>query len=627
VINVCNPSVEVQVVPFYTTLYSARKADIQAFVKGSVNQGVTWAITSQPNGGDGVLTDAANMDTVFSATVAGRYTLTATSVADGSKENTATVYVTGHYAPYQVTPSQTMPVDCTVDPTLTGSTYDVGPSQAYKTIASVPWTTLTPGSTIRIHNEDTAGGSPTTYHEYFQVTGATSRTQPIRVCGVPDSRGNLPVLDGANAVPAQSNSSQYAVEQYGVVSIGGAYVGNWWGDYTGANVVPQYLIVEGLKIQNAKSPYAYTTPWGAVGTWGDFTACIRIWPSMDTVVRGIDANNCGNGFFSDFNANNGYAIIANTLYEGNHLHNNGAVGSFSMHQLYIQGWNEVVQFNVVDQYQAGAAGSNFKSRGFPDIIRYNHFGQGSYRQLDMIDNQDATSYTSFAGLLAYSGTINYPADSLAATIETHHADYVYGNTFTNNNAVVPIHYFSDNGTTDNNRLGTLWFYNNSFYEPSNVGAWRWMMLDTSCGGGNSCASIEWPQIQFFNNAIWMDSPTNPYFYWNNVTSQFAVFGKNAVNANWGSGDFAGGDGTGWTKGSMTTAFQGARNAASNTGISNLIGVSSAPFDLSTFAPNAALVNTGQSMPATGPKLPVRFQYGPSAVQTMREQPLTMGAME
>jgi hypothetical protein len=59
----------------------------------------------------------------------------------------------------------------------------------------------------------------------------------------------------------------------------------------------------------------------------------------------------------------------------------------------------------------------------------------------------------------------------------------------------------------------------------------------------------------------------------------------------------------------------------------LIGVSADPFDVTTFAPNPALINAGASLPALGPKLPVRFQYGPSAVQTVRNQPLTVGAME
>jgi predicted RNase H-like nuclease len=102
-----------------------------------------------------------------------------------------------------------MPVDCTVDPDLKGKVYEVGPSQPFKTIQSVPWTSLKDGSTVRIHNEDTSGTSPTTYHEYFQLALQAKRTQPIRVCGVPDSHGNLAVIDGDGAT-GRSDVSNYS---------------------------------------------------------------------------------------------------------------------------------------------------------------------------------------------------------------------------------------------------------------------------------------------------------------------------------------------------------------------------------------------------------------------------------
>ncbi|MGH9615417.1 MAG: hypothetical protein ACRD28_01665, partial [Acidobacteriaceae bacterium] len=295
--------------------------------------------------------------------------------------------------------------------------------------------------------------------------------------------------------------------------------------------------------------------------------------------------------------------------------------------------------------QVGAQGSNFKSRGFPDVIRYNHFGDGAARQLDMIDNQDAVNYSTFEGYLG-GGTGSYrtvyPADAytadlLAATVEAHHRDYVYGNTFFNTKAEVPIHYFSDMCDVDANRLGTLWFYNNSFYEGTGT-QWRWFLFDTTAGGGSqNCPAIEWPQIQVLNNAIWMNSPTKPYFYWNKEVNQFTTFaGANAINANWGSGNTAGGDGTGWaaansaysSQGSTSPyAFQGASNTADTVGVSNLIGVSSPPFNLTTFVPNSELIDRGSHLPASWPKLPVRFQYGPSAIQLPRNHPLTIGAME
>jgi hypothetical protein len=382
----------------------------------------------------------------------------------------------------------------------------------------------------------------------------------------------------------------------------------------------------------------YTPPGGGTLTaWVTDSACVRLFRSIDTVVRGIEANNCGNGFFSDFNANEGFAAVGNTLYEGSHLHNNGVAGAYTEHQLYIQGWNEVVQFNVIDEYETGAEGSNLKARGFPEIIRYNHFGDGATRQLDMVDNQDAGAYTTFEGYLgggsksyrAIDPADEYTADLLAAAVEAHHADYAYGNTFVNSSAGVPIHYATDHGSLENDRIGTLWFYSNSFYEPVCKGCpnWRWYMFDTSGGGGDDFPEIEWPQIQAMNNAIWMDAPTDPYFFWNREVIEFTTFGKNVINTNWGTNKMAGGDGTGWATAISPYAYQGAGNSVGNSGVSNVSGVAGAPFNETTFVPNPALVNAGTEMPASAPKLPVRFQYGPSAVQTVRQQPLTMGAME
>jgi hypothetical protein len=554
-------------------------------------------------------------------------------VADQSKVNTATIYVTGHSMPYRVTPAKTMPVDCTVDPALAGKTYEVGPSQAYKTIQDVPWELLGSGSTVRIHNEDTTGSSATTYHEYFQVATHAERKQPVRVCGVPDANGNLPVVD-ANGSSGRSTVNKYSAG-YTAVGIGkpgwaGLYDGNWGGS--------QYLIVEGLKIENAKQPNTYTTPQDkAPAVWIAFSSCLRLFAALDVVVRGIDGDNCGLGIFSDFSAGHGYAAVIDTLYEGNHLHHNGVAHSFGEHQFYIQGWNEVVQFNLLDEYQSGASGSNFKGRGFPEVIRYNHFGDGVARQIDLVDNEDSKAYSEFETYLGTGGVSyrsiyhndTYTADLLAEAVEAHHGDYVYGNTFVNSKAAVPIHYSADHGSVESNRLGTLWFYNNSFYEQvcDGCGNWRWSLFDTAGGGGNDFRAIEWPQIQVLNNAIWLGSLIKPHFSWNNETNQFTIFGRNVINSNWGTRSMVGGDNTGWSGRTSPQAFQGASNEADITGVSNLIGVQTPPFDLTTFAPTPALVNKGAPLPAYWPKLPVRFQFGPSGIQQIRQQPLTIGAME
>jgi hypothetical protein len=205
----------------------------------------------------------------------------------------------------------------------------------------------------------------------------------------------------------------------------------------------------------------------------------------------------------------------------------------------------------------------------------------------------------------------------------------------NTTAAVPIHYSTDHGSLEGDRIGTLWFYNNSFYEPAcdPCANYSWAMFDTGGGGGDFYPEVEWPQIQALNNAIWMDSPTRPYFAWNASIPQFTSFGINVINSNWGTGNMSGGNGTGWVSTASPYAispyvFQGgATNIADTSGISNLIGVSAEPFDITTFAPNPALANAGTGLPAGAARLPVRFQYGPSATQTARTQPRTVGAME
>jgi hypothetical protein len=75
------------------------------------------------------------------------------------------------------------------------------------------------------------------------------------------------------------------------------------------------------------------------------------------------------------------------------------------------------------------------------------------------------------------------------------------------------------------------------------------------------------------------------------------------------------------------AYQGASNSASTKGISNLMTVATTPFDLATFLPHSVLAGAGSPLPNDWPRLPVRFEYGPSAIVKMRKQPLTIGAME
>ncbi len=174
------------------------------------------------------------------------------------------MYVTGHTMPYRVTPNRTEPVDCSVDPAMLGTVYEVGPSQAFKTLAAVPFPTMVPGSTVRLHNEDTTGLHPTEYHEYVQISQPATADQPFRLCGVPDRCGNLPIIDGSNATGRSDTGADVAGT--GLLTLHNSNNFTYWPEFS----APQYIAVEGIQFRNAKTGNSYTTPSGSAKTWQSF---------------------------------------------------------------------------------------------------------------------------------------------------------------------------------------------------------------------------------------------------------------------------------------------------------------------------------------------------------------------
>jgi hypothetical protein len=617
--NVCNPKVQVDVVPFYRTLYANQPADIQSMVKGSVNLNVHWAITDSPSGGDGTLTDSTSRDAVFSATVPGRYVLTATSVQDPTVSSSAIMYVTGHPLPtYKVTPNMTQPVDCSVDPAMLGTVYEVGPSQSYKTLASVPFPTMVAGSTVRLHNEDTTGSSPTTYHEYVQISQAATATQPFRICGVPDSQGNLPVMD-ASAASGRSDASFFS-GGYGLITLQSSSSTGLYPNYSG----PSYIAVEGIKFQNAQAGVAFTAPNGSGGTWTGTSAAIRLFEGHNVAIVGNDIYNNGNGVFSDFTTTANWGGSAmNILWEGNHLHGNGASGSALSHQMNLQAWNEIAQFNRIENYPSSASGANIKSRSLGTVIRYNYLGDGASRQMDLAEVQDATTYMTFAGYLnGYPSSFHdlnvadtYTADLLAAAQEEWNSHFVYGNIYQNLSSTAPIHFGYDTAGDESARKGSLYWYNNSFYEElcSACSGQAWTLFDTQGANGQSVAQAEYPTVQVYNNVLWSASTPLPEFSWNNYSAFIGVAGANLLPANWGTNDQTGGIGTGWNISGASTAYQNATKLSTHlTGFTsgNLSTASSMPFDATTWILNSETPGSTAVPPAVC-EMPVRFSYLPS----------------
>ncbi len=615
--NVCNPAVEVSIVPFYRTLYANQPADVQSLVLGSVNQNVHWAITSQPKNGDGSLTDSTSRDTLFTGTVPGRYQLTATSVADAGKSATAIMYVTGHTMPYRVTPNQTVPVDCTVDPSMLGTVYEVGPSQTFKSLASIPFPTMVPGSTVRLHNEDTSGLHPTEYHEYVQISQPATADQPFRMCGVPDSMGNLPIVDGLKATGRSDISAD--VVGAALLTLHKSNYFTYWPQFSAA----QYIAVEGIQFRNAKAGNSYSPPSGSDKTWQASSSCIRINEAQNIAFVGDDIGSCSNGVVSEFNSNGGWgASDVNVLLDGNHIHNNGIAGSKLGHQMYLQSWGNVVQFNRIDNYTAGALGANIKSRGLQDVIRYNYLGDGAQRQMDLVDVTDAPAYMSFSGFL--SGGANsfhslyskdrYPADRIAAEQEAWNSHFVYGNIYQNSTSSAPIHFSMDTSGGELARKGSLYWYNNTFYEKlCATCASPWTLFDTSGGNGTYYPQTEFQTVQAYNNIVWMGNTTKPAFQWNNYAAFIGIGSNNLLPANWGTNSADGGAGSGWNTSPNANAYQNILPLKTHvTGFekADILTADSIPFDQNSWILGNKIAGS-QLVPSAVCSMPTRFAYLPN----------------
>jgi hypothetical protein len=458
--------------------------------------------------------------------------------------------------------------------------------------------------------------NPTVYHEYVQMSQAGTAAQPIRVCGVPDSAGNEPIIDGSNATGRSDTST--AIGGFGLLTLHTDNNTNVWPNFSGA----AYVAVEGIHFRNAKTGYSYVAPNGSGGSWTANSACVRVNQGQNLAFVGNDFENCGDGVYSAWNGANGWGSSdLNVLWEGNHLHSNGVANSTTSHQMYLEAWGEVVQFNRLDNYTAGGLGANLKSRGVQGIVRYNYFGTGPARQLDLVDVTDAQTYMSFSGFLdggsgsyhALNPADGYTADMLAVEQETWNSHYAYGNLYQNSASLAPIHFSMDTNGGEQARKGSLYWFNNTFYETPCLGCIgeTLTLFDTSAGGGNYIAQTEFQTVQSYNNIVWQSSTSSPAFQWNNYDAFIGVFGTNVLTTGWGSNNPAGGAGTGWNSTANPAAYQNADNLMQHlSGYSQISTMSTIPFDTTSWALTSD-VPGNQTVPNQVCEMPTRFSYLPN----------------
>lgn len=599
-------------IPMQATVYKNQPISIQSLVWGNVNTAVNWT-----NSGGTLI--GTGREVVFSSNTAGTYTITATSQADNSKTSTTTIVVTDNEWPDVKTANNTMPIDCTA--TGSGTTYNVTDEATFD---AVPWTTLAAGDTIRIH--------PGTYHKQILISRSGTASQPIRICGVRDGSGNLPIFDGTNATVAPGQSWNI-LRGYGGVEVY-REPDDYWG---GAAQRPNNIIVEGLRVTGYKSSNTYLAE--GTGTPTNYVAgvaCLRAQHGANVTFRGNDVSDCDNGIFTLANIPE-VNMSRNFLIEGNYVYNNGLVNVAFRHQSYLQVLGLVVQGNYYGLPRAGMDGGQLKFRGPQHFIRYNYF-EPAARMLDAVEAQEER-----AAIFTYAASVgtgyeldgldaaNLNADHVVGNEEAYQNKFIYGNILHNSGSEPTawmVHGATDSDDQWSNPGGTLYFYNNTIFDTINSGQNYYSGL-FDLGPYTGASEYDFfPTMRATNNAIYLDQSVLPgptIFQWSRYQADRVVLDKNWVS------DPASAIGSVSTlQDQRAVAWQGGRVATQISGRTNLVTGSILPFDSTSFLPieSSPLIGTSASLPGLSSALPPLMQYSPvTRLMSVRTNTQDIGALE
>lgn len=301
---------------------------------------------------------------------------------------------------------------------LTAAVYEVGPGKALTEIESVPWESLVAGDVVKIHWR----AEP--YRSKWVICRQGEKDRPIVVQGVANAQGQLPVIDGRNAVTRKELN--FWSETRSVIKIGGAN--------QPADTMPQHIVVENLEIRSARPPFEFTGRKGK-STYDKNASAIFIEKGEHITVRNCVLHDSGNGFFTSYQAKE-------ILIEKCHIYDNGIEGSIYEHNSYTAAQGITFQFNSYGPLRTGCPGNNLKDRSAGLVVRHNWI-EGGNRQLDLVDASDSP---------------------ILRDDPRYRATWVYGNLLIeregDGNSQI-VHYGGDSGKKAWYRQGTLYFYNNT----------------------------------------------------------------------------------------------------------------------------------------------------------------------
>ena len=327
-------------------------------------------------------------------------------------------------------------------PALIGSarTIGVGPGREHADLNTVPWLSLGPGDVVNIYPRELP------YATKFGLRAQGSAEQPVIINGITDAKCNRPTINGAGASTAADAAASGFFETPGgeiVERLGTIMIYRGAGDPYGYK--PAHIKIQNLKITGASSTQQFVSHTTKPMSYAKGAAAIYAVAVANLTIENCEITRSDNGVFINTKNDSIGETSSFVTLRFNHIYNNGVVGSYLEHNVYMQAVRALIEGNYIGQLIPGAKGSSLKDRSSGTVVRYNHVVAAA-RALDLVEAEGGLS-TMLADPL-------YP-----------HA-WVYGNLIVSDwdNPGVSsgslIHWGGDN-SPKNFRTGTLYFYQNT----------------------------------------------------------------------------------------------------------------------------------------------------------------------
>ncbi|RJP77258.1 MAG: hypothetical protein C4522_16015 [Desulfobacteraceae bacterium] len=426
-----------------------------------------------------------------------------------------------------------------------GDCYEVTSDASFD---AVPWLSLGPGDTVRIHYRSEP------YRKRIGLRAQGTSDQPVRIIGVKGPNGELPHLLGENATTPSNLKGFYDYRDTNYPGYRGLIIINAmrWG------VKPSNIIIQNLKLSGANENNYFFDEDGNRKVYYAGAGGIYVYVVDNLTVRGCEIFDNGNGFYTRSTGSE-ETTTRNILFEHNYIYGNGNVGGDRRHNIYTESAGIIFQYNRIGRQRAGAIGSSLKDRSAGLIFRYNWI-ESAARTMDLVEAEDG------ANILVYE--------------PDYYKTYVYGNIIINEvddndnyaSAGSMIQYGADNSanagtgqcTTSLNldggdaepicRTGTLFFYNNTViikdYRPTPAGS-DWVQTRIfELSIDNATADIR-------NNIFYLYSPNGS----NNIALMkyhgiANLNGTNWINTGWDPGRYNGWQGKVYDHGVLVPALSG-----------------------------------------------------------------------